>query len=114
MRARLCGKRLVVDVGVGRPLVAINAERYACEADLRFALVRISEHAEGIALHGGEADERRALDGPVNRVVLVTRRLANGLAQVTWITSGYGWLALVVPMVIAAPGYFGAASRSAA
>ena len=92
---------------VGRPLVAINAERYAREADLRFALVRISEHAEGIALHGGEADERRALDGPVNRVVLVTRRLANGLARVTWITSGYGWLALVVPMVIAAPGYFG-------
>jgi putative ATP-binding cassette transporter len=34
-------------------------------------------------------------------------RLANGLARLTWITSGYGWLALVVPIVVAAPGYFG-------
>lgn len=91
---------------VGRPLIAINAERYAREAELRFALVRISEYAEGIALHGGEADERRALDGPVDRVVLITRRLANGLARLTWITSGYGWLALVVPIAVAAPGYF--------
>ena len=30
---------------VGRPLVALNAERYAREADLRFALVRVNEYA---------------------------------------------------------------------
>ena len=33
-------------------------------------------------------------------------RLAGGLARLTWITSGYGWLAMVVPIVVAAPGYF--------
>jgi len=33
---------------VGRPLIALNAERYAREADLRFALVRVNEHADGI------------------------------------------------------------------
>jgi len=38
---------------VSRPLNAMNAERYAREAELRFALVRISEH-------GGEPDERPA------------------------------------------------------
>lgn len=91
---------------MGRPLIAINAERYAHEATLRFALVRISECAEAISVHGGEMDERRALDRPVERVVQVTRRLANGLARLTWITSGYGWLALLVPIVVASPGYF--------
>jgi putative ATP-binding cassette transporter len=91
---------------VGRPLVALNAERYAREADLRFALVRVNEHADGIALHGGEADERRVLDDPVDRVVTVMVRLAGGLARLTWVTSGYGWLAIVVPVVVAAPGYF--------
>jgi putative ATP-binding cassette transporter len=91
---------------VGRPLIALNAERYAREADLRFALVRVNEHADGIALHGGEADERRMLDQPVDRVVTVMARLASGLARLTWITSGYGWLAIVVPIVVAAPGYF--------
>ena len=35
------------------------------------------------------------------------RRLAGGLARLTWITSGYGWLAIVVPVLVAAPGYFG-------
>jgi putative ATP-binding cassette transporter len=91
---------------VGRPLVALNAERYAREADLRYALVRVNEHADGIALHGGEADERRMLDEPVARVVAMMVRLAGGLARLTWVTSGYGWLAIVVPIVVAAPGYF--------
>jgi putative ATP-binding cassette transporter len=91
---------------MGRPLIAINAERFAREAELRFALVRISECAEAISVHSGEMDERRTLDRPVERVVQVTRRLANGLARLTWITSGYGWLALLVPILVAAPGYF--------
>ena len=91
---------------VGRPLVALNAERYAREADLRFALVRVNEYAAGISLYGGEADERRVLDEPVDRVVTVMARLAGGLARLTWITSGYGWLAIVVPIIVAAPGYF--------
>ena len=91
---------------VGRPLITINAERYAREADLRFGLVRISESAEGISLYGGERDERRALNAPVTRVIDITRQLANGLARLTWITSGYGWLALIVPILVAAPGYF--------
>jgi putative ATP-binding cassette transporter len=91
---------------VGRRLIPLNAERYAREADLRFALVRVNEHAEGIALHGGEADERRMLDEPVDHVVKLMVRLAGGLARLTWITSSYGWLAIVVPIVVAAPGYF--------
>src|ERR671919_1274605 len=92
---------------VGRPLVALNSDRYAREADLRFALVRVNEYADGIALYGGEADERRILNGAVDSIVTVMTRLAGGLARLTWITSGYGWLALVVPIVVAAPGYFG-------
>lgn len=92
---------------VGRPLIQLNYDRYSAEADLRFALVRDSENAEGIALHGGEPDERRLLDGSVDRLIGIMRKLANGLARLTWITSGYGWLALIAPILIASPGYFG-------
>jgi putative ATP-binding cassette transporter len=91
---------------VGRPLIGINAERYAREAELRFALVRVNENAQAIGLYDGAADERRSLDRPVDAVVAVTRRLANALARLTWITSGYGWLGLIVPLLVAAPGYF--------
>ena len=92
---------------VGRPLIPLNATRYAREADLRFSLVRVSESAEGIALYGGEADERRILNGTVDHVLSVMGRLAGGLARLTWVTSGYGWLGLIAPIVVAAPGYFG-------
>ena len=90
---------------VGRPLIRLNAERYAREADLRSALVRVHESAEAIALHGGEPDERRTLGGSTTDVISLGRQLANNLARLTWITSGYGWLALVVPALAALPGY---------
>jgi vitamin B12/bleomycin/antimicrobial peptide transport system ATP-binding/permease protein len=91
---------------VGRPLIRLNTERYAREAELRFALVRVNESAESVSLYGGEPDERRSLDGYVDSVLKATRRLSGALARLTWITSGYGWLALVVPILAAAPGYF--------
>src|SRR6516225_1266972 len=49
---------------VGRPLIGLDAERYAREANLRFALVRANEEIEGITIYGGEADEK----GHLNRV----------------------------------------------
>jgi len=91
---------------VGMPLIKLNSERYAREAELRFALVRVSESAESIALFGGEPDERRQLEGNVDRVVVSMRRLSGGLSQLMWITSGYGWLAILVPILVASPGYF--------
>lgn len=91
---------------VGRPLVPLNAERYAREADFRFALVHTNEAAESIGLYGGERDTRRSLGESLERVLAVTRRLAKGLANLNWITAGYGWIALVVPIIAAAPGYF--------
>ena len=46
---------------VGRPLVALNAGRYACEAEFRAALVRTHEAAHCVALYGKEWEEQRHL-----------------------------------------------------
>ncbi|ABC24095.1 ABC transporter component [Rhodospirillum rubrum ATCC 11170] len=91
---------------VGSPLVRLNALRYAREADLRFNLVRVSEHMEGIALHGGEADERDRLSSDLDRVLGIMRRIVGAVTGLTWITAGYGWFTLVAPILVAAPGYF--------
>ena len=91
---------------VGRPLIKLNADRYGREAELRFALVRISESAEGIALYGGESDERKIINPTLDHVITIMCRLAGSLARLTWITSGYGWVAIVAPVLAAAPGYF--------
>ncbi len=91
---------------VGTPLIGLNAELYAREADLRFALVRVNESAESIALCGGEHDERRQLDSTLDHVISTMGKLTGALSRLTWITSGYGWIAIVVPIVVASPGYF--------
>ena len=85
----------------------LNAERYAREADLRFALVRVNEHADGIALYGGEADETHRLERNLDQVLAVMRRLVTAPTRLTWITAGYGWLAIVAPILAASPGFFG-------
>jgi putative ATP-binding cassette transporter len=91
---------------VGRTLIRRNADRYAREADLRFALVRISEHVDGIALADGEADERRRVELHIGNVVLAMRRLVRGLTNLTWVTAGFGWITGIAPILISAPLYF--------
>jgi putative ATP-binding cassette transporter len=92
---------------VGRPLVALQAMRYAREADLRVALVRGNEQADGIALNGGEADERRMIEGELENVLVVMRKIVLATIGLTTVTASYGWVALIVPIVVAAPAYFG-------
>jgi putative ATP-binding cassette transporter len=91
---------------VGRPLIGLHVQRYEKEAEFRFALVRVSESAEAVALYGGEGDERRYIDKTFAAVLLAMRRVVFAVARLTWITSGYGWIAIVVPTVVALPGYF--------
>lgn len=92
---------------VGRPLVALNIDRYAREADLRVALVRVNEHLDAIALHGGEGAEHRRLGEELDRVIAVSLRIVSMTARLTWVTAGYGWFAIIAPVLVAAPGYFG-------
>ncbi|HEY2418547.1 MAG TPA: ABC transporter ATP-binding protein/permease [Steroidobacteraceae bacterium] len=91
---------------VGGSLINRNAERYAREADLRFSLVRINEHLDGISLAGGEADERRRVEMHLNNVLAATRRLVTGLTNLTWVTASFGWVTNVAPILVAAPLYF--------
>jgi len=92
---------------VGRPLIELQSERYSREARLRFGLVRVSEHVDGIALHGGEGDERLRLTAELDRVIRIMRRIVRATTRLTWVTAGYGWFTLIAPILVAAPGYFG-------
>lgn len=40
------------------------------------------------------------------KVLAATRRIVIGLTNLTWITSGFGWITLVAPILISAPMYF--------
>jgi putative ATP-binding cassette transporter len=86
------GLGTLVSYWVGRGLIQRNAERYAREADLRFSLVRVNEHLDGIALAAGEADERRRVQVDFAEVLEATRRLVSGLTNL-----GHGRLRLGHP-----------------
>jgi vitamin B12/bleomycin/antimicrobial peptide transport system ATP-binding/permease protein len=91
---------------VGRPLIALNAERYAREADLRSGLVQVNERTHAIALYGGETDEKDYLNREFDQVLSMMRRLVSAITRLTWVTAGYGWFTIVAPFIVAAPGYF--------
>ncbi|MBX5472051.1 MAG: ABC transporter ATP-binding protein/permease, partial [Acetobacteraceae bacterium] len=46
---------------VGRPLAALNFLQQRFEADFRFALVRLRENVEGVALYSGEKEEHASI-----------------------------------------------------
>lgn len=90
----------------GRPLIRHNAERYAREAELRFSLMRISEHVDAISLAGAEPAEAARLRTDLAAVVDSIRRIVGATVRLTWVTAGYGWATVVAPIIIAAPVYF--------
>jgi vitamin B12/bleomycin/antimicrobial peptide transport system ATP-binding/permease protein len=85
---------------VARPLIALDADHCAREAELRFGLVRVSEEIEGITLYSGEADEKRHLDVIFETVLDISRRIVTRLTRVT---AGYGWFTIVAPILVARP-----------
>jgi putative ATP-binding cassette transporter len=91
---------------LGRPLIRLNADHYAREADMRAALVRASDGIGGITGQGGEAAEKDRLLANLAAVVLTLRRIMTAAIRLQWFTAGYGWATVVAPIVIASPVYF--------
>ncbi len=91
---------------VGRNLPTINAERYSKEAELRFSLMHANENLASITLARGEGSERGQIQNAVSTVLAVIWRQALAITNLTWVSSGFGWLTLVAPILIASPVYF--------
>ena len=94
---------------LGRPLIGLSGEQQKVEADFRYGLVQVREHAEAIALARGEPREGvrlatgfEAIRANWSALIRVTKRL-------TWFSAGYGQLANVFPILAAAPRYFSGA-----
>ncbi len=91
---------------VGRPLVGLNFRKERVEADFRYALVRLRENMEGIALYGGEAQEKGNLLHRFGSVIGNFRAIMVRALYLNSLTAGYGQVASIFPIVVAAPRYF--------
>ncbi len=91
---------------VGRRLVPIQFDRERFEADFRFALVRFRENVEAVALLRGEDGERHNALERFQRVIGNWFQLIRAQRDVMLLTTGIGQANSLVPLLVAAPGYF--------
>ncbi|WP_373975737.1 ABC transporter ATP-binding protein/permease [Chitinibacter sp. SCUT-21] len=95
-----------ITILLGRPLVGLNFMQQRYEADFRFGLVRVRENAESIALYGGAKDEQERLGYRFVNVVSNFWSLMRMNKRLTWFTSFWGQLAIIFPLIVAAPRFF--------
>ena len=94
---------------VGRRMPAINARRNEVEGDHRFALVRLRENSEGVAMIRGEADEERGLKRAFGRVTGVMQDLNRAERNLVGLSSAFAMVTMVFPILVASPRYFAGA-----
>ena len=95
---------------IGQPLIGMNFARQRVEADFRFALVRLRENSEGVALYRGEAGELAGFKARFADVIAKWWAIMEKQKQVTWFTAFYAQLAIIFPFVVSAPRYFSGAA----
>src|SRR5258708_7873833 len=91
---------------IGRPLIGLFFVKQRVEANFRFALARLREYSEQVALLSGERAEQSALTGRFRAIVgnyldLVRRR--------KWLLAFINFYSLIspyIPYILAAPFYF--------
>jgi putative ATP-binding cassette transporter len=91
---------------IGHPLVDLLFSQQRYEADFRFSLVRLREHAESVAFYGGESREYDVFHNRFAHIVLNWWNVIRRRKKLTWFTQGYQQLAIVFPFIVAAPRYF--------
>jgi putative ATP-binding cassette transporter len=91
---------------VGRPLAALNFRQQRVEADFRYALVRLRENVEGVALYSGESEEKTNLHQRFSGVIGNWWAIMRRTKLLNSLIAGYEQVAMVFPIIVAAPRYF--------
>jgi putative ATP-binding cassette transporter len=88
---------------IGRRFVQISEDKNQAEAEYRYALTRVRENGESIALLGGEEEERDGIDKTFGNVLRQWARLAGQHMRTTLVSQGSSLIAPVVPLLLCAP-----------
>jgi len=88
---------------IGRKLIGLNYLQYEREANFRYGLVRVRDNAESIAFYRGERRELSDLRGRLGALVGNMLALIGWNRNLAFFTTGYNYLALILPTIIVAP-----------
>lgn len=88
---------------IGRRFVQISEDKNQAEAEYRYAMTRVRENGESIALLGGEEEERGGIDRSFGKVIREWALLATQHMRTTLVSQGSSLIAPVVPLLLCAP-----------
>jgi putative ATP-binding cassette transporter len=91
---------------IGRRLIPLSVTQQRVGADFRFNLVRVRENTEQIALQRGEDNEADSLMNRFQAIYANWRQIMNRTKVLNFFTNGFGQIALIFPLVVAAPNFF--------
>ena len=93
----------------GKPLIRLNFDQQRYEADFRFSMARLRENTEAVAFYGGEKDETGHFRERFAHVFANWWAIMKRQKTLIWFQSGYNQLAIIFPVLAAAPRYFSGA-----
>ena len=91
---------------IGRALVDIEFRSQRYEANFRFAMARLRENSEQIALLQGEGAEKVNLLDKYAHVYTITIVRIKKLKQLGWFVNFFGQFSVIFPFLMLGPAYF--------
>ncbi|MBE6099441.1 MAG: ABC transporter ATP-binding protein/permease [Anaerovibrio sp.] len=91
---------------VGYKLIGLNYDQQRFEADFRFNMVRVRENSESIAFYRGEQPETDGFEDRFKMVINNFWGLMKRTKLLNFYINGYSQLAVIFPVLMAAPKYF--------
>jgi putative ATP-binding cassette transporter len=90
---------------IGWRLIPLQFSQQRYESDFRFAMARVTDNAEPVALMGGEAVERADVRTRFARLVRNWTNLVARQTRLIAFTAGYGHVSTVFPILVVSPAY---------
>src|SRR4051794_4296865 len=90
---------------IGWRLIPLQFSQQRYESDFRFAMARVTDNAEPVALMAGEAGESEELRTRFSRLVRNRTTPVGRQTRLIAFTAGYGHVSTVFPILVVSPAY---------
>ena len=90
-------------VFIGRRFIRASESKNQAEAEYRYALTRLRENGESIALLRGENEERNSVDASFKTVLSAWRDICMQFMRTTIVAQTSGYIAPILPIILCAP-----------
>lgn len=95
-----------ITILIGKRLVGINFQQLRKEADFRYGLIHLRDHAESIAFYRGEGSEKNIVKKRFKAALDNFAYLIGWQRNLDFFTTSYDYLIRILPIAIIAPMYF--------